>query len=121
MRNNYGNTQPTTKAGSYAEDISGKFMIVLLGASPLLILATGNPAGLLGLPMLLLIPLAFTETRRKSEQERREERCGKGGVNKAPTKKVLPASNPKSNLSPEDQRYADLFEASLDLSSRRNK
>ena len=73
MRNRYGNIPPRTKAGSFIEDAMGKGMILIMVASPLLILATGNLAGLLALPLLLFAPLAFTETRRKSDQEFRQE------------------------------------------------
>ena len=73
MKNYYGNKPPSTKAGSHVENAMGKGMILLLAASPLLILATGNPAGLLALPLLLFVPLAFTETKRKSELEFRQE------------------------------------------------
>ena len=98
----YSSSPPRTRAGSYVEDAYGKSMLALIGSTPLLILATGNPAGLLALPMLALIPLAFTKTRRTSDQEYKE-------TSKAPTKKVTTTPKSKNNLSPTDQELADKF------------
>ena len=100
----YSSPQPRTKAGSHIEDAFGKCMVILMGSSPLLILATGNVAGLLALPMLALIPLAFTKTRRTSQQECKE-------INASPVSKA----KPKNNLSPKDQELADKFLRGMSL------
>ena len=68
----YGSSPPKTKPGSYIEDAMVKGMILMMAGSPILILASGNVAGLLALPLLLLVPLVFTDTRRTSDQERKQ-------------------------------------------------
>jgi len=70
MNNPYASKSPTTKIESHAEAMGGRLMILLLALSPLLIIATGNVAGLLALPLLLFLPFIF-EPRRKSDEEYR--------------------------------------------------
>jgi Na+/serine symporter len=67
----YGSTPPRTKAESHIENVMGKGMILTMASSPIFILASGNFAGLLALPLLSLAPLAFADSRRKSDEEYR--------------------------------------------------
>ena len=66
--NPYASKSPKTKLGSHAEAMMGRLMVLLLALSPLLIIATGNVAGVLALPLLLFLPFVFA-SRRKSDQE----------------------------------------------------
>ena len=68
-RYGYGSAPPKTKAGSYIENITGKGMVLPIAFSPVLIIASGNLAGLLALPLLALAPLVLDDSRRKSDEE----------------------------------------------------
>jgi len=67
----YGTAPPKTKIGSYIEDAIGRGMVLMMASCPIFLLASGNIAGLLALPLLLFAPLAFMDTRRTSDQEYR--------------------------------------------------
>ena len=72
----YGYKPCKTPLGAHVEAMGARLVILPVVLSPLIILGSGNAAGILAMPLLLLAPFLFMP-RKKSQDEYKKEAADK--------------------------------------------